>query len=124
MKPADLIRVLDDPDLPGITEQDAQSELLLTLVAHLFFADGRLERGEIELVQRLIPPSLDASSYIEELTKRPLDLARIAEEFPDPQDRDDVVTLAEHAVWGDDDVDSREWDLVDQLVEALGVDRD
>lgn len=123
MKPSDLLRVLDDPKLPGITKQDAQSELLLTLVAHLFFADERLDRGELALMERLLPPNIDAREHVESLTKRPLDLPALAAMFPDPQDRDDIVTLAEHAVWGDDEVDSREWDLVDQLVEALGVDR-
>ena len=44
--------------------------------------------------------------------------------YPDSADRDDIVTLAEHAVWGDDEVDPREWDLVDKLVEVLGVERD
>jgi hypothetical protein len=34
------------------------------------------------------------------------------------------VTLAEHGVWGDDEVDPREWDIVDQLVDKLGVTRD
>ena len=123
MKPSDMLRVLDDPELPGISEQDAQSEQLLTLVAHLFFADEKLDRGELALIERLVPASVNAREYVESLTQRPLDLAGLAAMFPDATDRDDIVTLAEHAVWGDDDVDSREWDLVDQLVEALGVER-
>ena len=123
MKPRDFIHVLENPGAPSIRERSAESEQLLTLVAQLFFADRVLDERELKLVQRLAAGVPDVGAYMEQLSKRPLDLQQLAKSFPDPKDRDDIVTLAEHAVWGDDEVDSREWDIVDQLVEVLGIDR-
>jgi uncharacterized membrane protein YebE (DUF533 family) len=123
MKPRDFIHVLENPGAAPITQQSAESELLLTLVAKLFFADRVLDERELSLVERLAGYAPDVRGYIEELSKRPLDLAKLADAFPDAKDRDDIITLSEHAVWGDDEVDSREWDIVDQLVEVLGIDR-
>jgi len=124
MKPGQLIHLLDNPDAPRAVERDEQTEILLTLLVHMFFADKRLDAREVALVERILPTGLEAQPYIEELSKKPLDLDRLAALFPDAKDRDDIVTLAEHAVWGDDEVDPREWDFVDKLVEKLGVSRD
>jgi hypothetical protein len=123
MKPSDFIHVLENPSATPISERSAESEQLLTLVAKLFFADRVLHEDELKLVKRLAAGVPDAAAYMVELAKRPLDLQLLAKTFPDRKDRDDIVTLAEHAVWGDDEVDSREWDIVDQLVEVLGIDR-
>lgn len=120
MKPADFIHVLENPEAPRLSAAGERAELLRTLLVHLFYADKRVAPGEVALLARLLPDG-DAEHYILEAGKRELDLDRIAAAFPDPQDRDDIITLAEHAVWGDNEIDSSEWDLVDQLVEKLGV---
>lgn len=121
MRPRQFIDVLENPEAPPIATRDAQSELLLTVLAHLFVADRRLEPEELALMKRLAADVPDVGAYLLELAERELDLDALAAAFPDPQDRDDIITLAEHAVWGDSDVDSREWDVVDALVEKLGV---
>ena len=123
MKPGDFIHVLENAGAPPIAQQSPEAEALLTLVAHLFFADRVLDDREIALVSRLAGHARDVRGYMEELARRPLDLQRLGALFPDKKDRDDIVTLAEHAVWGDDEVDSREWDIVDRLVEVLEIDR-
>ena len=124
MKPREIIDLIDNPGAQNALPEGEQTEVLLTLLAHMFFVDRRLDDGEVALLSRLLPPGRDVKATIEELGQRPLDLDRIAALFPDPADRDDIVTLAEHAVWGDNEVDPREWDLVDALVERLGVVRD
>jgi uncharacterized membrane protein YebE (DUF533 family) len=124
MKPGQLIYLLDHPDAPRTVQRDEQTEILLTLLVHMFFADRRLDDREVSLLQRILPAGVETQPYIDELSKRPLDLDRLAVLFPDAKDRDDIVTLAEHAVWGDDEVDPREWDFVDALVEKLGVSRE
>jgi uncharacterized membrane protein YebE (DUF533 family) len=124
MKPSELINLLDNPQAPKHVQRDEGTEILLTLLVHLFQADRRLDEREVSLLSRVLPDGQDARSYIEELSNRKLDLDRIAQLFPNASDRDDIVTLAEHGVWGDDEVDPREWDIVDQLVEKLGVTRD
>lgn len=124
MKPGQLIHLLENPKAPRPTERDEQTEILLTLLVHMFLADRRLDEGEVALISRLLPAGEEAQPYIEALGKRELDLDRLAALFPEVKDRDDIITLAEHAVWGDDEVDPREWDFVDKLVEKLGVSRD
>ncbi|HEX6241715.1 MAG TPA: hypothetical protein VFZ61_12495 [Polyangiales bacterium] len=120
MKPADFLHVLDNPDAPRLAAGGEGAELLRTLIVHLFYADKRVAPGEVALLARLLPHD-DVDHYILEAGQRDLDLDRIATVFPDAKDRDDIITLAEHAVWGDNEIDSSEWDLVDQLVEKLGV---
>lgn len=124
MKPGQLIHLLENPKAARPLESDEQTEILLTLLVHMFLADRRLDKGEVALISRLLPEGQEAEPYIEALSKRELDLDRLAALFPDLADRDDIITLAEHAVWGDDEVDPREWDFVDKLVEKLGVSRD
>jgi hypothetical protein len=101
---------------------DEQAEMLRTLLVHLLFIDLELSKGEMDLLARVLPDG-DAHAYIKSAAARRLNLDRLAALFPDPVDRDDIVTLAEHAVWSDSDVDRREWDLVERLVEKLGVER-
>ncbi|HEY6878707.1 MAG TPA: hypothetical protein VI299_11845 [Polyangiales bacterium] len=124
MKPSELIYLLEHPQAPKTVQRDEPTELLLTMLVHLFVADRRLDERELALLSRILPEGQDARSYIDELSKRELDLDRLAALFPSASDRDDIVTLAEHGVWGDDEVDPREWDIVDRVVEKLGVTRD
>ena len=124
MKPREIIHLIDHPDAPGAVVADEQTEILLTLLVHMFFVDRRLDEGEVALLTRLLPAGEDVQAHLATLRGRPLDLDRLASLFPDPADRDDIITLAEHAVWGDNEVDPREWDFVEQLVEKLGVVRD
>ena len=123
MKPSELIRVLEDPSAPSLTQHDEGSLALLTLLAHVYFADGHVDEGELVQLRRLTSAE-DVQARLAELAAAPHDLDRLAALYPDPQDRDDIITLAEHAVWGDDEVDGAEWDLIDQLVEKLGVVRE
>ena len=122
MKPADFIHVLENPEAPRLISRDERCEILRTMLVHLFYADRRVAPGEVALLARLLPDD-DVEHYIAFAGQRKLDLDRLAELFPEPKDRDDIITLAEHAVWGDNEIDSSEWDLVDQLVEKLGVTR-
>ena len=120
--PRDLLRVLDDPAAPAFVVSDEPGEVLLTLVAHILLADGDLSDDEVRAVERLLggrkkPPR----ETLMELAGRPLDYQRLADLFPDPRDRDDVVTLAEHGVWGDDKVEPGEVDILDKLAEVLKV---
>ncbi len=120
MRPRQFLEVLENPEAPRCGVIDEQAEMLRTLLVHLFFVDLDLDQGELNLLARLLPEG-DITAYVKAAAARRLNLDRLAALFPDPVDRDDIVTLAEHAVWGDNNVDRREWDLVDRLVEKLGV---
>lgn len=97
-----------------------QAEILRTLLVQLFFIDLDLDNGELSLLARVMP-DVNLRDYILSVATRKLDLDRLAALFPDPIDRDDIITLAEHAVWSDNRVARAEWDLVDRLVEKLEV---
>jgi hypothetical protein len=123
MRPRQFLEVLENPEAPRCAVVDEQAEMLRTLLVHLFFVDLDLDQGELDLLARVLPDG-NVRAYVEAAAVRRLNLDRLAALFPDPADRDDIITLAEHAVWGDSNVDRREWDLVERLVEKLGVVRD
>jgi len=123
MRPRDFLDALDNPDAPKCGATGEHAEMLRILLVHLFFVDHDLDRGELAILGRVLPDG-DIRDYIKAAATRRLDLDRLAQLFPDPIDRDDIITLAEHAVWGDNRVEPEEWDLVDRLVEKLGVTRD
>jgi hypothetical protein len=120
MRPRDFLAVLEDPNLPRYTERGEQAELLRALLVHTFFADLDLDKRELKLLQRVLP-EVEVREYVKALAARRLDLQRLAELFPDPADRADIVALAEHAAWGDAKVAHRERDLIERLSEKLGV---
>lgn len=120
MRPRDFLDALDDPDAPKCDATGERADILRTLLVHLFFVDLDLDQGELNILGRVLP-DVSIREYIQSAAARRLDLDRLAQLFPDPVDRDDIVTLAEHAVWGDNRVKPEELDLVDRLVETLGV---
>ena len=119
MRPREFIAVLEDPALPRCQVGGEQAEMLRTLLVHLFFIDLHLDKRELALLERVLPEG-NQGEYVKQVASRKLDLDRLAALFPDPEDRADVITLAEHAAWGDDKVARREQDLLDRLVEKLG----
>jgi hypothetical protein len=122
MRPRDFLHALENPDAPRCSLTGEHAEMLRSLLVHLFFADLDLDSRELHLLHRVLP-DVNVREYIQSAATRRLDLDRLAQLFPDPVDRDDIVTLAEHAVWGDNRVRREELDLMDRLVEKLGVTR-
>ncbi len=123
MRPRDFIDVLENPDAPRCAATCERADALRTLLVHLFFTDLDLDKRELALLGRVLP-DVNAREYVLAAAARRLNLDRLAALFPDPADRDDIVTLAEHAVWGDGRVQHEEWDLVERLAEKLGVVRE
>jgi hypothetical protein len=122
MRPREFIEVLADPNLPRCAVTGEQAELLRTLLVHLFFVDLDLDKGELALLARVLP-DVNLREYVKAAATRRLDLDRLAALFPDPTDRDDIVTLAEHAVWSDNKIQARELELVERLMDKLNVQR-
>ena len=120
MRPREFLDVLENPDLPPCMAAGEQAESLRVLLVHFLFADLNLDKRELRLLERVLPHA-DIREYVKTHATRKLDLDRLAELFPDPADRADIVKLAEHAVWGDETLARRERDLLDRLVERLGL---
>ena len=120
MRPRQFLEVFENPEAPRCGVIDEQAEMLRILLVHLFFVDLDLDKGELELLTRVLPDG-DVHEYVKSAAVQRLNLDRLAALFPDPVDRQDIVTIAEHAVWGDSNVDRRERDLVERLVEKLDV---
>jgi hypothetical protein len=123
MRPRDFLDVLDDPMLARCAATGEQAEMLRVLLVHLFFADLDLDKRELTMLQRVLP-DVNTREYVKSLATRRLDLARLAELFPDPADRADIVTLAEHAAWRDDKLSGHERSLIELLVDKLGMVRE
>ena len=123
MKASDFIAVLENTDAAALSDHDEGGHALLVLLAKVYFADGRLHEGELAQMKRLTGTN-EVIALLADLNKEDLKVARLGELYPDAQDRDDIVTLVEHAVWSDRDPDHKEWDIVDELVETLNIQRD
>lgn len=106
-----------------IEVHDTGGALLLHLIVHIFFADGHLDDRELDLVSRLVGEDNDAvlRERIAELGGMPMNYEKLAEAFPDRQDRLDIITLAEHAWWADNQVEPGEMDVADKLAEHLDI---
>lgn len=120
MRPRDFLAVLEDPKLPRYTARSDQAESLRALLVHTFFVDLDFDKRELTLLQRVLP-EVELREYVERLAARRLDLDRLAELFPESADREDIVTLTEHAAWGDAKLAHRERDLIERLKAKLGV---
>jgi hypothetical protein len=120
MRPREFIHVIEHPESPPYRARDERADTLRTLLVHLFFVDLDLDRGELDMLARVLPPG-DVRAHVEQVAVRRLDLHKLAALFPDPVDRADVLTLAEHAAWSDGRLKHAERDLVARLGEALGV---
>jgi uncharacterized tellurite resistance protein B-like protein len=120
MRPRQFLEALREPGASRCAEVDERAEMLRTLLVHVFFVDMDLDRREMDMLARVFPEG-DVREHIKSAAGRRLNLDKLAALFPDPVDRDDIVTLAEHAAWGDSTVDRRERDLLDRIVEKLGV---
>ena len=123
--PRKFIDVLENSAKSALVDRDEGGELLLRLIVHTFFADNELAAGEVALMQRLLGEMDEAEvrEHVHELASRGMDFDRLAQIFTDPQDRDDVLTLAEHAVWGDERIEREEMDVLDKIVEVLEINR-
>jgi uncharacterized membrane protein YebE (DUF533 family) len=122
-RPRAFLDVLEDPAAAPLGKPSGPEALLMRLLAHMFYADDDVAIAELAVFARLVGPidEEELREYLEDLVERPLDYDELARVFPDPQDRDDIVTLAEHAIWGDDRVERGEVDMIEDLMEALGV---
>jgi len=122
MRPRDLLEVLDrGKGAVAVTDPDTQ--LMLTLIAHVIHADHGMTQDELDLVDPLVRGVTDKRGFFGELSKRPLDLDQLANTFPDRRDRKDLIALAEHALWCDGLEDDSEWNLLDRVALKLGVQR-
>lgn len=122
-RPRAFLDVLDDPSAAPIGKTSGPDALLMRMLAHMFHADHDVTRSELAVFARLVGPLEEETlrEYLGDLVAQPLDYAELAQAFPDPQDRDDIVTLAEHGIWSDNRVEHGEVDMIEALMEALGV---
>jgi len=102
--------------------EDAEGTLLLQLIVHIFFADQYLDEREVRLVAKLVGGDEAAlRRRIMGLGALPMDFAKLAELFPSVDDRQDIITLAEHAWWADNMLEPAELDVADKLAEVLDI---
>ncbi len=122
-RPRQFIDILEDPKAGPLGDRKPGDELLLGLFAHMFYADDSVSSAELAVFGRLTgrTDEDELKEYLDDLTEEPLDYQELANAFPDPQDRDDIVTIAEHAIWGDDRIERGEIDMIEDLMEVLGV---
>lgn len=122
-RPRAYLDVLDDPTAPPLGKPTGPDALLMGMLAHMFHADDDVARSELAVFARLVGPMDDKQlrAYLDDLVAQPLDYQALARAFPEPKDRDDIVTLAEHAIWSDNRVEHGEVDMIEDLMAALEI---
>jgi hypothetical protein len=122
-RPRAFLDVLDDPAAAPLGKPTGPDALLMRMLAHMFHAGDDVARSELAVFSRLVGPvdEEELREYLDDLVEQPLDYDELARAYPDPVDRDDIVTLAEHAIWSDDRIERGEVDMIEDLMEALGV---
>ena len=65
-----LLSVLDNPAAPPLSERNADEEMLLTMLVHMFFADGVVADAELNVLKRLVGDKNDAKSLVAEAVGR------------------------------------------------------
>jgi uncharacterized tellurite resistance protein B-like protein len=122
-RPRDFISVLDDPSHEPLKLGDPAGELLVQLVVHIFFSDEVLHDRELELFARLVGGKVDDElrARIRDIGNRGMDFDKLAAAFPNHDDRQDIITLAEHAWWADNMLEPGELDVADKLAEVLEI---
>lgn len=123
MRPRDFIDALENRQLPRCTARGDRADALRSLLVHLFFIDHDLDKRELVLLERVLPDGVSGRDFVKAVAARKLDLERVAQLFPERQDREDILELADQAAWGDEKVVLRERTLLDRLTEVLGVTR-
>jgi uncharacterized tellurite resistance protein B-like protein len=123
IRPRDFINVLEKDDAEPITIDDTGGALLLHLLVHMFFADEELHDQELGVLRRLVggDENDELREQVTQLNKLPMNFAKLAEVYPERQDRLDVITLAEHGFWADNQMKFSEMDVLDRLAEAFEI---
>jgi uncharacterized tellurite resistance protein B-like protein len=122
-RPRDFLAVLEDSGKQPLSVDDTGGALLLHLLVHMFFADEELHDKELALLQKLLGED-DADvlrKQVAELSGMEMNWKRLAEAFPERQDRLDILTLADHGFWGDNQMKFSEMDVLDKLAEVLEI---
>jgi len=120
--PRDFLDVLEK-DAPPVTVDDAGGALLLHLMVHIFFADNELADSEVAVLEQLVGSENDGElrAQVTQMNELPMNYDKLAQVFPDRADRLDIITLAEHGFWADNQLEPGEMDVLDKLAEVLGI---
>ena len=123
IRPSEFVKVLKDPKAPSVAIADAGGALILRLLVHMFYADEELHDKELAILGRLIGEDNNDAlrENVKKLNEVPMDFTKLAELYPDGQDRHDIITIAEHGYWGDDRAEPEEMDVLDKLAEVFGI---
>lgn len=120
--PRDFLDVLEN-DAPPVTVDDAGGALLLHLMVHIFFADEELHEKELAVIKKLVGADNEDElrDQITQMNNLPMNFDKLAEAFPEESDRQDIITLAEHGFWADNQMEPGEMDVLDKLAEVLEI---
>ena len=119
---AEYASVLSGASSAALAGEHPADASLRSLLVHLAFSDGQVDASEFDLLQRLLPEQeLGALLvWVDAESKRPLDLAGLRSTFPSPEDRRELIALAEAMAALDGHVHAGERRLLDKLRALVG----
>lgn len=119
----DLLALVDDPSRHGLMLGDPADDALIALLAHVAFADGKVDDRELTFLEKVLP-GRDREAlrkWATDAGKMHLDLSLVADALPDPEERWAGLRFAARMAFKDGVVAEPEAKLLTALVQALDL---
>lgn len=121
IRPREFLDVLEN-DAPPLHLKDVGGALLLHLMVHMFFADEELDDQELAVLKKLVGGADDdLREQVTKMNALPMSYKKLAEIYPERADQLDIITLAEHGFWADNQMEASEMDVLDKLADVFGI---
>jgi len=122
----DLLALVDDEHRHGLTLGDPADDALVALLAHVAFADGKVDDRELRFLEKVLPgrDREELRKWAVDAGKMHLDLALVAEALPDLEERWAGLRFAARMAFKDGVIAPGEQRLLDALAHALALPED
>lgn len=112
---------MDSLDYLDLLDETGPRDAVLSLLAHVAFADGTFQADEFTLLQQLVPrmPSNELRTWVEETVKRPFDAEATSKALGSEQQRWKALRFAARMAWTDRVLESHEMAFLVELAAAF-----
>lgn len=118
-----VVHLLEQDGVGGLTPGKASDDALLELLVYMAFSDGVFDDAEVEMLQTVLPGwTLDrVRAFIDEITKRDLDLDDLASHLESDDDKWTALRFAARMAQRDEVVEPQERTFLSDLARAMGL---
>jgi len=114
------LAILRNQESGALQGSDRADACLREMLVHASFADGIVNEDEFQLLERILPDlsAAEVLIWVADTAQKPLDMARLLNEFSSREQRSQLLALAREMVAIDQEVDPQEHLFLVQLTAA------